>query len=99
MSTSFFLARALVLCVCVCGMCERGFCFFPVCSRSRSLLVCVLCVSVRARVFFCVVYVHMACASSRYFLSRAFRSCLCVVWVRFFFDTCPRTVCVSVWCV
>ena len=61
--------------VCVCAragdMCSRGFCFFPVCSHSRSLLVCVLCVSMRVRAFF-------VCLFSCVFARRMYVCCVCV---------------------
>ena len=69
----FFGACLILQCVCVraCDMCSRGFCFFPVCSHSRSLLVCVLCVSMRVRAFF-------VCLFSCVFARRMYVCCVCV---------------------
>ena len=66
-------------------VCARVWCvfarilFFPVCSRSHSRLVCVLCVSVRARAFCLCVF--LVC-------SRAVRMCVVCAFERMCLFVC-----------
>ena len=107
-SARYFLLCAFGLCLCVvlvstlffwrvprtvrvCGVFARIL-FFPVCSRSHSRLICVLCVSVRARAFFFCVFLVCSRAVCMCVVCAFERVCLFVCDVYLYMVVCECTL-------